>query len=78
LAKNIEPRLKLISEYLKLEKPENFVIPEYQRGYSWNVIHCDKLWQDIDAFIESIESGGMIHTFLALLSWIARLKINSV
>jgi hypothetical protein len=50
VAKSIEPKLKLISEYLKLDKPENFVIPEYQRGYSWNIIHCDKLWQDIEAF----------------------------
>lgn len=53
MAKNIEPRLKLISGYLKLEKSENFVIPEYQRGYSWDVTQCDKLWQDIDAFISS-------------------------
>ncbi|MCL2283256.1 MAG: DUF262 domain-containing HNH endonuclease family protein [Fibromonadales bacterium] len=53
MAKNIEPQLKLISGYLKLEKQVNFVIPEYQRGYSWNIIQCDKLWQDIEAFIES-------------------------
>ena len=53
MAKNIEPTLKLISKYLKLEKSENFVIPEYQRGYSWDITQCDKLWQDIDAFIAS-------------------------
>ncbi len=53
MAKNIEPTLKLISGYLKLEKSENFVIPEYQRGYSWDVTQCDKLWQDIEAFISS-------------------------
>lgn len=53
MAKNIEPTLKLISGYLKLEKNENFVIPEYQRGYSWEITHCDKLWQDIDVFIAS-------------------------
>jgi hypothetical protein len=51
MAKNIEPTLKLISKYLKLEKSENFVIPEYQRGYSWDITQCDKLWQDIEAFI---------------------------
>ena len=45
--------LKLISGYLKLDKSVNFVIPEYQRGYSWSIIHCDKLWQDVEAFIES-------------------------
>jgi len=53
MAKNIEPTLKLISGYLKLDKAENFVIPEYQRGYSWDITQCDKLWQDIEAFISS-------------------------
>lgn len=53
MAKNIDPQLKVISEYLRLKNNENFVIPEYQRGYSWNITQCDKLWQDIDAFISS-------------------------
>ena len=53
MAKNIEPTLKLITGYLKLEKSANFVIPEYQRGYSWDITQCDKLWQDIEAFISS-------------------------
>lgn len=53
MAKDIEPKLKLISGYLKLEKTQNFVIPEYQRGYSWDITQCDKLWQDIETFIES-------------------------
>ena len=53
MAKDIEPKLKLISEYLKLGKDERFVIPEYQRGYSWDIVRCDKLWQDIEDFIES-------------------------
>lgn len=53
MAKNIEPTLKLITGYLKLEKYENFMIPEYQRGYSWDITQCDKLWQDIEAFISS-------------------------
>lgn len=53
MAKNIEPTLKLISGYLKLVKSDNFEIPEYQRGYSWDIPQCDKLWQDIDSFISS-------------------------
>lgn len=53
MAKDIEPKLKLISGYLKLENQQNFVIPEYQRGYSWGITQCDKLWQDIEAFIET-------------------------
>jgi len=53
MVQNIEPNLKLISGYLKLGKSENFVIPEYQRSYSWGISHCDKLWQDIETFISS-------------------------
>ena len=33
----------------------HFVIPEYQRGYSWTILECDKLWQDIEAFMASGE-----------------------
>lgn len=53
MAKDIEPKLKLISNYLQIKRDEIFVIPEYQRGYSWNLVQCDKLWQDIETFIES-------------------------
>lgn len=53
MAKNIDPKLKKIGEYLKLDESSSFVIPEYQRAYSWETKHCDKLWQDIEAFIES-------------------------
>lgn len=51
--KNIEPNLRLIGDYTKLSRDDRFQIPEYQRGYSWTTMHCDKLWQDIEAFIES-------------------------
>lgn len=53
MAKNIEPRLRKIGEYLKLEDSSTFVIPEYQRAYSWGIKQCDKLWQDLEAFIDS-------------------------
>lgn len=56
MAKDIEPKLKLISHYLKLASNETFVIPEYQRRYSWTVDECDKLWQDIETFIDSSET----------------------
>lgn len=51
MAKRIEPDLKKIGEYLTLKKGVNFIIPEYQRAYSWEVKQCDKLWQDIEDFI---------------------------
>ena len=53
MAKNIDPKLKKIGDYLKLEESSIFSIPEYQRAYSWGITQCDKLWQDITAFIDS-------------------------
>lgn len=53
MAKNIEPKLKKIGDYLKLEEDVVFIIPEYQRAYSWGVENCDKLWQDINDFTDS-------------------------
>ncbi|NDO18067.1 DUF262 domain-containing protein [Lachnospiraceae bacterium MD329] len=53
MAKNIEPTLKRIGDYLKLEENTIFTIPEYQRAYSWGIDNCDKLWQDINDFVES-------------------------
>lgn len=53
MAKNIEPKLKKIGDYLKLEDDTVFTIPEYQRAYSWGIENCDKLWQDINDFVES-------------------------
>lgn len=55
MAKNIEPKLRKIGDYLKLEDDTVFSIPEYQRPYSWEISHCDKLWQDITDFV-SIDS----------------------
>ena len=53
MAKNIEPKLRKIGDYLQLEDDTVFTIPEYQRPYSWGKDHCDKLWQDIEDFIAS-------------------------
>ena len=53
MAKNIDPKLKKIGDYLRLDESAKFSIPEYQRAYSWGSTQCDKLWQDITAFIDS-------------------------
>lgn len=54
MTKDIEPKLKLISDYLRLKPNEMFVVPAYQRPYSWTSWeHCDKLWQDIQSFIST-------------------------
>lgn len=52
MVKKIEPSLKSIGEYLKI-KENYFVIPEYQRAYSWGKEQCEKLFQDIEYFIEN-------------------------
>lgn len=53
MAKSIEPKLKIIGDYLKIEESTVFTIPEYQRAYSWGITNCDKLWQDIIDFAET-------------------------
>ena len=50
MAKEIEPKLQTIGAYLK--KSDIFRIPEYQRAYSWDTSNCDKLWQDVEAYID--------------------------
>lgn len=50
MVKDIDPKLKKISDYLTLGKNENFEIPEYQREYSWSVEQCLELWQDIENY----------------------------
>lgn len=53
MAKNIDPKLVTIGEYLKLDKDAKFIIPEYQRKYAWEISNCDKLWSDVTDFIEN-------------------------
>lgn len=53
MAKNIEPKLRKIGDYLKLDDDVRFIIPEYQRAYSWEIDRCDKLWQDINDYTQS-------------------------
>lgn len=53
MVKNIEPKLRKIGDYLQLEENATFIIPEYQRAYSWGIENCDKLWQDITDFVSS-------------------------
>ena len=53
MAKNIEPQLSAIGKYLNIDEDTIFVIPEYQRAYSWTTDNCDKLWQDILDYAET-------------------------
>lgn len=53
MTKNIDPELKSIGMYLSADGKGVFIIPEYQRAYSWTISQCDKLWEDIIDYIES-------------------------
>lgn len=54
MAKEIEPKLQTIGVYLN-KKSEIFRIPEYQRGYSWNISNCGKLWQDVESYSQDVK-----------------------
>ncbi len=58
MAKTIEPKLMKIGDYLKLEEDAEFVIPEYQRAYSWGIDRCDKLWSDITQYVDNNEKDA--------------------
>ncbi|WP_157197411.1 DUF262 domain-containing protein [Methanohalobium evestigatum] len=34
-----------------LEGQKQFIVPIYQRTYSWNENHCQKLWEDIERLL---------------------------
>ena len=48
------------SEYINIDEflsgaKKRFVIPVYQRDYSWRTTHCNTLWQDINKLVDSPE-----------------------
>ncbi len=60
MAKNIDAKLKNIQGIFSdtqdsiLSFDGTFIIPDYQRAYNWKANEqCDKLWQDIIAFIDN-------------------------
>ena len=36
-----------------LSSGKTFLIPDYQRQYSWKKEHCETLWDDIELFLEN-------------------------
>jgi len=62
MAQNIDAKLKNIQGLFSnssssdsvLGKAGVFIVPDYQRAYNWRDNgQCDKLWQDIESFIEN-------------------------
>lgn len=62
MAKNIDTKLENIQGLFSSTNSQDsilgldgiYIIPEYQRAYNWRYNEqCDKLWQDIESFIEN-------------------------
>lgn len=74
MAKEIEPKLQTIGVYLK--KTDIFTIPEYQRAYSWTTSHCEKLWQDVENYInQNAEDPYFFGTIIIDCSTTGRLNL---
>lgn len=74
MAKEIEPKLQTIGVYLR--KTDIFTIPEYQRAYSWTTSHCDKLWIDVENYInQSAEDPYFFGTIIIDCSTPGRLNL---
>lgn len=58
------PTLKTIGDYLNLESDRKFVVPEYQRAYSWDKEKCEKLFEDI----ESRKDGNCYYFFGTIIA----------
>src|SRR3989344_6497971 len=49
------------ANFLKfLQRPTQFIIPIYQRPYSWTLKQCTQLWKDVLAADDSAVSGHFL------------------
>ncbi len=53
MEKEIDPKLVKVGDYLDIGKDTQFIIPEYQRKYAWEISNCDKLWSDIVNYMDN-------------------------
>lgn len=74
MAKNIDAKLKNIqgvflnTQGSLLDTDGTFIVPEYQRAYSWRYSEqCDKLWQDIETFIDRKASKNETYFFGSII-----------
>lgn len=62
----IKPEAKTIGKYFKdviVDKDFHFEIPAYQRAYSWGILQCEQLLDDINAFIENSNNNNKRYFF---------------
>lgn len=56
---------KTIGDMLNGQEPKRLVVPEFQRGYSWEKKHVESFWKDIVEFqMEKAKAGGPEKYFL--------------
>ena len=56
-----------LTDSFQESKVKLFIIPEYQRPYSWDVEKCDILWTDIKDFHQKIENRQQGEYFLGTI-----------
>lgn len=55
---------KTVKEYLEQGQKSKFIIPEYQREYSWTNDECETLWEDVLNFYNSKDKEYFIGTIV--------------
>lgn len=69
----------LETNYLKLmQGPKQFIIPIYQRTYSWTIKQCQQLWDDIErAAVNDFVAGHFIGSIVYIEKGIYSANISS-
>ncbi len=62
------PKSKSIGEYLTLKKNQRFLIPSFQRAYSWNKDQCEKLLEDLFDYHENLDHNNQTYFFGNLIT----------
>lgn len=58
-----EPKQRFILN-MKDRENQKFLIPEYQRPYSWEIDECETLWNDIVNVFEEKKENKNVEYFL--------------
>ena len=58
-SENFKSDSPTIAEFLKIQKGQQFVIPEYQRKYSWEKDQCETLFYDLKTYIDEDRSNEL-------------------
>lgn len=62
------PQSKSIGEYLTIKKNQKFLIPSFQRAYSWGNEQCEKLLEDLFDYHENIDHEDSSYFFGNLIT----------